>query len=201
MTHRTIGGQVQVLVIWVGRLYKIAIVTTVAGIRRIVVISVVTGIASIRNGDMSTCERINRVVVKTGWHPGILRVALRTICRQLLNAVIGIRCLVKICGMTAYAGVRRIVVSPVMTSGTVIRNIRMRSFQNIIIIVNGELCGRPARIGGMAHGTIRRHLQCHVIWIAGLVKIIQMASFASGGGSGIPVCMAFVTVYRSMSAG
>ena len=56
--------------------------------------------------------------------------------------------------MTTEAGIRRIVVVSIVTSGTVVSDGRVRPVQCIVIIVIDKSSGHPIGLGGVAAGTI-----------------------------------------------
>ena len=86
-----------------------------------------------------------------------------------------------ICLVTTHAGVRRVVVVPVVTSRAIIGNTRMCPVQIVIIVVNRE-CGRlPTRGGRVAHGAIGRDVQCNVIGVGRPVKIRGVTTRAGIG--------------------
>lgn len=145
VTHGTIRRYVQCRVLRVGALVIIGRMTTIAGIRGIVVIAVVTGVAIIRNRNMCSCKRINDIVIESRRHPGCFVVASRTVGGELRCRVVGIRGIVIIGGVAAVAGVGRVVIIPVVAGGAVIRNGGVRAVQGIEIVVDRERCRLPAR--------------------------------------------------------
>ena len=114
--------------------------------------------------------------------------------RKLCSRMVWIGRSIVICLVTTHAGVRRIVVVPVVTSRAIIGNTRMCPVQIVIIVVNRE-CGRlPTRGGRVAHGAIRRDHQRSVIWIQTRVVIGRVATCASIGCIGIVAVVACITI-------
>ena len=154
MAHGAIGRNIQGCVFRVGCLVKIGSVAARAGIGGIVVIAVVTGITIIRNGCMRTRQRIHRIVVKHGWHPGRFGVTSCAIGRELPCYVVGIGGSIKIGSMATIARVGRIGIITLMASRTIIGDCRVGPVQWMKGIVVGKIGGFPSRRRGMATGTI-----------------------------------------------
>lgn len=76
---------------------------------------------------MRTIQRPHAAVIKRGRNPGRFIVTHGTIGRESGSFMIGVRRSIIISLVTTDAGVGRIVVIPVVTCCTVIRNIGMRS--------------------------------------------------------------------------
>lgn len=77
--------------------------------------------------------------------------------------------------VTTPAGIRSIVVIPVMTGGAIIPNKRMCSIQGIIGVMVRHAGRCPIRRRGMTGRAIRRKSQVSVIRIVGLIKSRHMA--------------------------
>ena len=86
-----------------------------------------------------------------------------TVIRNVYRSVVGICRLVVVVLVTALTSVRRVVIVAVVASCTIRGNSSMCSIEHVIIIVNAKGSRTPARIGGMACGTIRWERQIHVI--------------------------------------
>ncbi len=184
------------LLVWL----KSGAVTAVTGVGRIGVIAVVTGITIICNRYVCACERINSIVVKRRRRPGCFRVAGGAIGRELRRSVIGIRRVGIIGCVTAVAGIGRGVVIAVVASGAIVGDGGVRSVQRIIVVVDRERSRLPTRIRGMAHRTIRREIQCHVVRISCLVEIRGVTGGTLRGCTDISSGMAFNTISRKVRA-
>ncbi len=110
------------------------------------------------------------------------------------------RCLGIISRVATVAGIGRIVVVAVVAGSAVVGNSRVRPVQSIIVVVNRERSGFPARFGGMAHGTIRRDVQRHVVGVRRLVEICGMAGRALRWSSRITRSMALIALSRQVGA-
>ena len=103
------------------------------------------------------------------------------------------RCAV-VCIVAAVAGIGCVGVVSVVTGSTVVGNGCVGSVQGVIIAVNRESCGFPARRCGVAHRAIRREIECYVVGVGSLTEIWGVASRTLGRGSGISCCMTFHTI-------
>ena len=85
------------------------------------------------DGEVRASEReVCEVVIKRDIRPYYLVVTDNAISRIAFGLVIGIGSAIVIIEVTAYTGVRRVVVIAVMTDDTIIRNSRMRTSQRIV---------------------------------------------------------------------
>ena len=96
------------------------------------------------------------------------------------------RCIVVV-DMTTGASVGGIKVVTIMASSTVVGDGGMGTFDDIIIIVHGEGCRIPTRLGGMTGSTIVGDADGTVIGIGRLIKIGGMAIHAKGRSTGISI--------------
>ncbi len=196
VAHRTIRGEAQCDVIGVGCAVKIYGVTASAGVWRIrVVPSGMTKGAIVGDRNVRPRERIDRIVIKSGWRPSRFRVASSAICRELCGQVIRIgRCAI-ICCVTAVASIGRVVVVPSgMTKGAIVGNRGVCAVQHVIIVVDRE-CGRlPTGGRRVAHRAIRGDIQRNVVRVGRAVKICGMASRALRRCAGIPCRMTVQTI-------
>ena len=108
-----------------------------------------TGITIIRDGGVRSRERIKTIVVEVSRNPGRFAVAAGAVRGKLLRDVVGVGCLVVIADMASHAGIRGVIVVPVMASGAVIGYDGMRAVQGVIIVVNRESGRRPTGIRGI----------------------------------------------------
>ena len=83
--------------------------------------------------------------------------------------------------MAAVAGIWGTVVITVVTHRAITGNRNVSPIQCIIIVVNRERRRFPARRRRMAHGAIRREVQCYVVWVGCLVKIGSVATITRIG--------------------
>ncbi len=194
MTHGTVHWQVERRVARVGCLSIVCGMTGFAGIGRVGIVAVMAGIAIIGDGLVCPCKRINDIMVESGWCPGRLGVAGSTIGWELRSLVIGVGGGIIFCRMTPGAGIGRVVVIPIMAGSTILGNTRMCPIQGMIILVNGEGCRRPARVGGVTHGTIHRQIKRCMAGIEGLVKVCGMAGLTRRWRTCIPIRMALDTI-------
>ena len=114
------------------------------------------------------------IVIEIGGCPGCFIVATGAIGRKLCRNVVRVGGIVVIIGMAARTGIRGIVVVPVVTRCTVIRNACMRSIQRVVAVVIGEGCRLPGCVR-MACGTICGNIEGNVVRIGCLVVIVGMA--------------------------
>ena len=120
-------------------------------------------------------------MIKGRRRPGSFAVASGAIGRELRSRVVRTSRSRIIGRMAAVAGIRCVVVVAVVAGSTIIGNARMRAVQRIVIVVNGECSRFPARVGGMAHRTIRRNIQGGVIRVGTGSIIGRMATRAGVG--------------------
>lgn len=122
MAHGTVCRQDQRYMIWVQAGIVIRGVTTFAGIGRIVVVPMVAGVAIVGNGNVGASKWVNRVMVKSRGHPSCFGMAECTICWKLHQGVVWVACSVIIGLMATHAGIRGVVVVPVVAYRTVVCN-------------------------------------------------------------------------------
>ena len=104
--------------------------------------------------------------------------------------MVGVRRLSVIIGMAAITGIGGVGVIPVMAGSAIVRNVSMCPVQSIEIVVNVKPGGYPARVCGMAGGTIRWQPQFLVVGVGGFIIIRRMAGFTLSGGALIAVGVA-----------
>ncbi len=186
----------------VGCTIKIGGVTTRASIRCIRIVSVVTGITIVGDRNVRPRERIDGIVVKSGWRPGGFRVAGSAIGRKLRGYVVWVGRRVVIRCVTAVACVGRVIVVPSgMTRSAIVGDDRVRPVQCVIIVVNWERGRFPARRSGMAHCAIRRDIQRYVVRVGRPVKIRSVAGRTLRWRTGIPPGMTIQTIRRKVRPG
>lgn len=149
-----IGREIQRYVVWVGTLVVIRRMAACTSIRRVRIIAVVAGNAVIRDRNVCPGERVYGIMIESRRRPGGFRVASRAVGRKLVRGVVGICRLVEIGGVTACAGVQRIVVIPVMASRTLVGNGCVRAVQRIIIVVDGKSGWCPTGSSRMARSAV-----------------------------------------------
>lgn len=81
--------------------------------------------------------------------------------------------------VTTYTSIWRVVVIPIVASGTIVGNGSVCAIQWIIVIMDWEGRGFPARGSSVAHGTIRRKHKCDVVRI-GTAIIIRCVTASTG---------------------
>ena len=123
-----VGWELLCGVVGGGCLVVVGIVATVAGVGGIGIIALVAQVTIVGDGYMGTGEWEHGVVVESRGRPSRFRVAYGTIGRELLRGVVWFGCLAVIGIVATIAGVWRIVVVPVVASGTVIGDAGVRSF-------------------------------------------------------------------------
>lgn len=115
--------------------------------------------------------------------------------RKMQRRVIWIGGLAVICCMATVTGIGRIGVIAMVAGVTIIGNGSVRALQWIKLIVNGELGGRPSRIGSVTHSTIVREMQRCVRRIHTCLIISTMAGIAGVWRIGVTAAgMAFLTI-------
>jgi hypothetical protein len=174
VTRGTVGRKRQSGVVRVGGLVVVGLVTTFAGIRCVVVIAVVTGCTIVGDVLMRPGERVNGAMVKSRGCPTVFIVADVAIGRELQGNVIGVGRLVVIVLVAPIAGIRCVVVIPVVAGCTIVGDAGMRPNQSEEIIVVSEGSRHPVWLRGVACGTVRREAQCRVVGIGRLVEIVMM---------------------------
>ena len=127
MATRAIRRNGQGHVVRVGALVVIRRMAACAGVRRVCIIAVVTNITIIRDGGMRSRERIKTIVVQCRRYPGRFAVAAGAVRRELLGGVVGVGCLVVIADMATRAGIRGVIVIPIVAGDAVIGNGGMRA--------------------------------------------------------------------------
>jgi hypothetical protein len=200
VAHRTIRREVQCHVVRIGGLIEIRAVTAVTSVWRVGEIAVVTCITIAGNRNVRARERINNTVVKRRGRPSCFRVAGGAIRGELRCSVIGHRRIGIIGRMTAVAGIRRGGIVAVVASGAVVGDGQVCPVQRIIIVVDRERGWFPASRGGVAHRTIRREIQCHVVRISCLVEIRGVTGGTLRGCTDISSGMTFNTISRKVRA-
>ena len=113
--------------------------------------------------------------------------------------MVGVGRLIIIVDMAACAGIGCIGIVSVVAGSAVVGNTRMRPFQNVIIIVNGE-SGRLPAAGSVARRTVRWDIQGNVTWIVALVVILRMTGRTIRRRTGISRSMASEAGRRQMGA-
>lgn len=151
MAHVAVNRDTQSQVVGVNALVVVGHMAAFAGIRRVVVIALVANCTVVGYGDMRPGKRIHAIVVESRRRPGILGMALFTICRELPRQVVGVGGRVVITCMAAKAGIRGIVVVAVVAFGTIVGNQCMGPAQHIIVVMNGKSSRHPVGCSSMAH--------------------------------------------------
>ena len=96
--------------------------------------------------------------------------------------------------VAAVAGVGCIVVIAIVAHCTAVGNGSVCPVECIIIIVNREGGRFPVRSRCVAHGTIGRQIQGHMVWVGTRVVIGRVATCASIGCIGIVAVVAGITI-------
>ena len=135
VTHRTIRWNHERNMVGIQTRIVIWRVTARAGIGGVVVIAVVTGHTIVRNGQVCSGKRIDRVVVKSGWRPGSLAVTSVAVGRELRDHMVRIHNSNIIRSMASETGIRRVLVISMVAGVAVISNRSMRPVQLVITIV------------------------------------------------------------------
>lgn len=135
------------------------------------------------------------IVVKSSGCPGRFTVTAGTIRWKMRRSVIGVGRLIVIICMTTRAGVRCIVVIPVVAGGAIVCNGSMCAVQLVIIVVNCKCRGFPPG-GGVASRTIRRDRERSVVRVGALIVIRRVASRTIGRSTGITVGVAVEAIGR-----
>lgn len=136
MTRFTICWETGAGMVRVVGLVVVIRVATKTGVWSIVVISIMTGITVIGNSRVCADNRIETIVIKSRWNPGILRMAALAIRWELRRCVVWIRRLIVSRSVTTKAGIWRIVVISVVAGDTLIGNDGVCTVQLVIIVVN-----------------------------------------------------------------
>lgn len=113
---------------WVGTAVVVGCVAGIAGIGGIGIIALMALVAIAGNRYMGTGEGKYGVVVESRGCPRRFRVAYGTIGRELLCGVVWVGCLVIIGVVATVTGIGGIVVIPVVASGAIVGDGRVRSF-------------------------------------------------------------------------
>lgn len=88
--------------------------------------------------------------------------------------------------MATHASIRGVVVVPSgMTKGAVVGDGNMGAIKGVITVVNREARRFPAWAGRMAHGTIRRDVQGHMVRVKAAVVIRCVTTGTGIGGVGV----------------
>ena len=124
MASGTFGGVSYLLVVRIGGGIIIIDVATCAGIWCIGIIAIVTSRTIIGKGGVSALDDIVVIVhIKVGGTPtGLCRVTSGTIIGKCEFRMVGVRCLIKVGGMTVYTGSRCTGISIGMTTSALDRN-------------------------------------------------------------------------------
>ena len=93
--------------------------------------------------------------------------------------MVGVHSSIVICLVTANAGIRCVVVIPVVAGGTIC--IDVRPVQHIIVVVDRECSRFPTRRRGMAHGTISRNVQQRMFRIEAGIVICLVTGYTGSG--------------------
>ena len=112
VAHGAIRGEIELCVVGIGRLGIICVMTTVAGVWRIVEVTVVAGITIVGDRDMRTGKWINCTMIEGRRRPCCFCMAQCTIGRELGCGVVWIAGLGVFGIVAAVAGIGRIVVLP-----------------------------------------------------------------------------------------
>jgi len=153
MAGNTLVGYPYSRMIRIGGLAVISLVAPLAGIWSVGVPACMT-LGAVGNGSMGTCKRVYRVMIESGWNPGILRMACLARGRKLRRHMVRARCLIVSISMAPVTGVRRIDIVSLVTGGAIVSHIQMGSLDYVVVVVNRK-CGRlPARVDGMAYRAI-----------------------------------------------
>lgn len=168
MTLITFHRYTQCLVIWIHTLSIIFGMTTRTGVRRIGIITLMAGITIISDWNMRSGKRIEAIVIKSGWCPGILSVAAFAIGWELRGRVVWIVGLVIICRVTADTSVWCIGVVSLMTSITIVLNSGMCTDDRVEAVIKAGGCPGILRMTAL---TIRWELCGCVIRIRRLIVI------------------------------
>ena len=201
MAHRAIRRNIQGGVVRIGASVKIGGVTTRTGIGGVGIIPMVTSGAVTGDLRMRTGQRIHCIVIKSSRRPGGLAVTGCTIHGELRGGVVRIGGRIVIGRMTPCTGIGRVVVIPVVTGSTIVGNLRMRSVQGVIIVVDRKTRRRPARVGGMAHRTICWQVQTGVAGVNTGVVIGRVAGYTLRGRACVSVCVTLVAFCAQVRAG
>lgn len=167
--------------------------TSVGGIG---IIAHMTGITVIGDLLMRSGEWVKCGMIETRRNPGNLGVAFRTGGRKTGGCVIGIVRRVVVVGMAAKAGVRGVIVIPIMAGRAIIGDCGMRAIQCIVIVVNGKFCRHPAWLCGMAHIAFKRNIQRLVVGINTLIVLGRMATSTGIWGIDIISIVAVIAFVR-----
>ena len=95
--------------------------------------------------------------------------------------MVGVHSSIVIGQVTSHAGIGCVVIVAMVTSSTIVGNVGMRTDQGIIIVVNREGSGFPARRRGMAHGTISRNVQQRMFRIEAGIVICLVTGYTGSG--------------------
>jgi len=185
----------------IGCLVIIGLVTSFAGIRRVVVIAVVASCTIIGNIDVCSGERVNIAMVESRWRPAVFIVANRAIRRELQGNVVRVGRLIVIVFVAAVAGIRRVVVISVVAGCTVVGNVGMCSHQSKEIVVHGEARRVPVGLSGMAGCAIRGQTQSRMVGVGRLIVIVFVAAVASVRRAVVISVVATRTVIGNISVG
>ena len=116
----------------IGCVVVISLVASSTGVRCVGVASAVAAVAIIGDGGMCAKQRMNGIMVKAGRHPRILRMALRTVSRELSRNMVRIARVVIVRQVASRAGVWSVRVIPIdVTAVAIVGNARMRPMQRI----------------------------------------------------------------------
>lgn len=110
-------------------------------------------------------------------------------------------CLVILFGMAAETGIWRIGIIAVVAGCTFVGYGQVCPFNAVVIVMDGESCGFPVGLGGMAGSTIIWYADSHMVGIGSLVVIIGMATGTGICCSGIAIGMAIGACSGGMRPG
>ena len=127
VAHSTIRREHQRNVIWIETSVIIRRMTARTGVWGIIVIPIVAGIAIICDCGVGSGQRVECIVVKSRRHPGRFGMAILAGGRELVRSMVRIQGAVVISLVTAYAGIRCVIVISVMAYCTIIGNGDVRS--------------------------------------------------------------------------
>ena len=97
---------------------------------------------------------IGGVVIECCRHPGIFTMTDSAIGRKLQLDVIGVGGLIIVLGVASVAGIRRIVIIPVVAGYTVVGDGGMGPVEGIVVVVNGKSGRHPAGLGSVAAAAV-----------------------------------------------
>lgn len=122
---------------------------------------------------------VHAIMIKSCWRPSRLGVTIFASRWETSRRVVRVVRTVIIIFMAAKTSVRCIVIIAIVASRTVILDNSMSPIQLVVIIMNWEGRWHPVWVSRMAHRTIHRYGQSHVVWIGSRIIIRLVAALAS----------------------